>query len=140
MATVELMLVRDTFVKEHDGVEGFTLGSLHQDGQFLCHTLELEDRHLESGGVKIHGRTAIPRGRYELKIYNSPKHGEVALLQSVPDFDYVEIHGANKASDLLGCIGVGKHRSESGIYECADVVKLVANIVKSNQHVYLIVG
>ena len=138
--TVELILVRDTFSKESEtGTEGFTLGTLSQDGKKLCETLELEDRHLETGGEKIHGRTAIPRGRYRLELYNSPKHGEVALLQGVPNFEYVEIHGANKASDLLGCIGVGEFRSPSGIYKCAAMVRLVAGIVKANDEVFLTV-
>jgi len=138
--TVELILVRDTFSKESEtGAEGFTLGTLSQDGKKLCETLELEDRHLETGGEKIHGRTAIPRGRYRLELYNSPKHGEVALLQGVPNFEYVEIHSANKASDLLGCIGVGEFRSSSGVYKCAAMVRLVARIVKASDEVFLTV-
>lgn len=59
--------------------------------------------------------SCIPQGRYLCRIYNSPKHGHVYLLNDVPNHDFVEIHAANYGGDrklgykcdLLGCIGLG---------------------------------
>lgn len=49
--------------------------------------------------------SCIPEGRYELTIYNSPKHGPCLLLKNVPNRDMVEVHEANWAiKELNGCI------------------------------------
>ena len=51
-----LELKRDGFIQPN-------LGKLFVDGKLLGQTLEDQDRHLEAGGEKIYGATAIPRGR-----------------------------------------------------------------------------
>ncbi len=43
-----------------------TLGALYINGQFFCHTLEPRTR--PSGTPKIPGKTAIPEGRYRLRL------------------------------------------------------------------------
>lgn len=58
------------------------------------------------------GLSCIPPGTYRAELYNSPKHGQVYMLQGVPGRSDVEIHAANFAGDrtlgwaceLLGCI------------------------------------
>lgn len=73
---------------------------------------------LDAGETKVYGETAIPYGRYEIDMNNiSPTFksrewgkkygGIVPLIKDVPHFSGIRIHPANKAEDLLGCIGVG---------------------------------
>lgn len=37
----------------------------------------------------------------------SPKHGQVWVATNVPGRSEIEVHNANLAKQLLGCIGVG---------------------------------
>lgn len=72
---------------------------------------------------KKYGITAIPSGTYNIEFYNSPKHGKVPLLKNVKDWDMVEIHPGNFASDSLGCLLLGSSFGN-------DVVKNSKNTVK----------
>lgn len=64
-------------------------------------TLELpwEDNHPEE--------SCIPVGVYVLTWWESPTHGWVLRVHDVPGRTDIEIHPANKVTELLGCIGVG---------------------------------
>lgn len=100
-------LYRDTFTENSTG------GILLVDKLFECYTLEDTDRRLESGGIKIPGKTCIPRGRYRIELYDSPRHGKDTLqLVDVPNYQNVQIHGGNKPEDTDGCILTGSERSE----------------------------
>ena len=126
MTPLEFKLIRE-IASHPEGQEGYTLGRLFIDGDSepLCYTLEDQDRYLEDGNGKIYGRSAIPTGRYRLEIYNSPKHGIVPLFKNVPGFEYIEMHKANHAEELLGCIAVGEERTEDGVRKCAPALRLI---------------
>lgn len=50
----------------------------------------------------------IPEGQYLTKLYFSPSFKrQVILLVNVKDRSYIEIHPANYAKQLRGCIAVG---------------------------------
>lgn len=90
--------------------------------EFVCYSLEDLDRELHSGmstkeirSKKIYGHTAVPYGRYEMKWYDSPKHGRVPQLVGVKGFSYVQIHSANWATQLLGCIAPGTSRANNAV-------------------------
>lgn len=86
----------------------FTLGQLHVDGEFECYTLEDQER---PDGEKIHGRTAIPEGRYRVAITMSPRfRRRLPLLFDVNNFDGIRIHPGNTADDTEGCILPGRSR------------------------------
>ena len=86
----------------------FTEGRLYINGTFECFTLEDEDRELENGGVKVYGKTAIPRGRYEIVINMSTRFGrEMILLKDVPQFKGIRMHSGNTSEDTDGCPLVG---------------------------------
>lgn len=52
---------------------------------------------------------AIPLGTYRITLYDSPKHGpNTPLLNGVPGRTFIEIHPANWAHELLGCLAPGK--------------------------------
>jgi len=75
--------------------------------------------------VKVAGVTAIPAGKYELKLRNEGSmtkryakkfpdmHRGMIWLQDVPDFTWVYIHIGNYPEDTDGCILVGKDRPPS---------------------------
>lgn len=88
--------------------EGHTFGKLSAD---ICFTLEDTVRD-----VKIHGKTAIPPGRYRVTLENSPRFGpDTITLHGVSDFDYIRIHGGNKVEDTEGCPLTGLELTETGI-------------------------
>jgi len=109
--------------------EGFTLGRLTLRERKLAFTVEDQDRRLEEGNGKLYGRTAIPLGRYKMTLYQSPKHGLVPLLHDVPGFTYIEMHKANDAEDLLGCVGVGDMRTMTGVRNCAPALTRIVAIM-----------
>lgn len=76
-------------------------------------SLEDTDRRLEEGGTKLRGETAIPLGVYDVRLYDSPKHGpDTPELVNVPGYQHVQIHSGNVPADTLGCILVGLARDE----------------------------
>lgn len=87
------------------------IGSMFVNGVFECFTLEDPERDR-----KIYGRTAIPKGRYEVIINWSNRFKQLMpLLLNVPDYEGVRIHAGNDAADTLGCILVGTTRSPNFI-------------------------
>lgn len=56
---------------------------------------------------------AIPVGTYRITLYDSPKHGpNTPLLNGVPGRTLIEIHPANWAHELLGCLAPGKEMGD----------------------------
>jgi hypothetical protein len=105
---MELFLTRKTLTEKS------SIGELICEGEHVCWTLE--DRMRPDGAPKIFGETAIPLGRYEIVITNSPRFSQLAgvpvdlpLLLHVPYYDGVRIHPGNKPKDTDGCILVGRH-------------------------------
>ena len=84
-----------------------TIGELSVDGKFECYTLEDVERE-----SKIYGKTAIPKGTYEIVITMNNRFKIVLpLLLKVPNFEGVRIHAGNYAKDTEGCILLGQTRS-----------------------------
>lgn len=93
----ELKLVRKWFT------ENSTIGELYVDGVFQCFILEDVVR-----GVKIPGETAIPAGRYEVRITFSERfQRELPILVAVPGYVGIRIHGGNTKKDTKGCLLTG---------------------------------
>ena len=86
-----------------------TIGSIYIDGSFECFSLEDCDRELEKGEIKILGKTAIPKGRYQIVIDWSDKHRCLMLhILDVPQFKGIRFDIANDPSEIEGCVAVGK--------------------------------
>lgn len=85
-----------------------TEGKLFINDTIECYTLEDKDRHLEDGGEKVYGETAIPRGTYPISITHSQRFQKrLIYIHDVPQFTGVRIHPGNSAKDSSGCILVG---------------------------------
>ena len=102
---MNLKLVRKTFTEES------TIGELSVNGKQECFTLEDKVR-----AVKIHGKTAIPAGIYEVVITFSDRFKKpLPLLLNVPNFAGIRIHPGNTAADTEGCILVGAEKGEDAV-------------------------
>lgn len=106
--------------------KGYTLSRLYLDGTYFgCLVLEDEDRGLDKDTMtleeikkkKVYAETAIPKGRYKVIFSTSPKFGKssyakdgmIPLVCNVPGWSGVRIHAANKATELEGCLAIGKN-------------------------------
>jgi hypothetical protein len=97
-----LQLIRERYTNKA------TEGKLFVNGEFQCYTLEDKDRHLEDGGEKVYGETAIPKGIYQIELTLSDRFLKVLpILIGVPQFEGVRIHSGNTSNDTEGCILVG---------------------------------
>lgn len=82
---------------------------------FQCYTLE---DAIRAPGVKVPGRTAIPFGRYRVRLTFSERFQHVLpLLEGVLGFTGVRIHAGNTAADTAGCILVGQRREADDILD-----------------------
>ena len=106
--------------------EGYTVGRVFVDGEYLFNSLEDKDRGLHYlmpeeniKNIKIAGKTAIPVGTYPLTLSVSPKFkirpwakkykGLVPEILDVPGFSNVRLHPGNGPEDTDGCPLVGKN-------------------------------
>ena len=101
-------------------VDGTTMGALYLNGHWQCWTVEDEIREDERPVAewKIAGKTAIPAGRYGLRLSMSNRFKRVLPeLLEVPGFTGVRIHAGNTIEDTEGCLLVGRTRSNGRIVE-----------------------
>lgn len=104
---MKLHLIRHTFTDES------TIGSLSIDGVFQCYTLERV-----ADGKNTMRLSAINEGEYAVNLAYSEHFARVVPhLLNVPGRSDIEMHVANKAADLHGCVGVGRTKSHNFIGE-----------------------
>ena len=90
-----------------------TLGILLIDGVFTCWTLEDVVRE-----VKIPGETAIPAGRYAVRLSLSQRFQKLLPeILTVPGFTGIRIHAGNTQADTAGCLLVGRIRAVDRVEE-----------------------
>lgn len=102
-----------------------TIGELSINGVFQCYTLEdvVRDKNndgdlADPGEEKVYGKTAIPRGTYNVVITMSNRFKkELPLLQNVPGFAGIRIHSGNKAEDTEGCLLLGRTRGVNTVMQ-----------------------
>ncbi|TDB64354.1 DUF5675 family protein [Arundinibacter roseus] len=105
--------------------ENSTLSKYWVDGVWKGYILEDKDRGLKSTmtlaellKIKVHSQTAIPTGRFEVKLRVSPAFKrKLPWLQNVPAFEYIYAHKGNWIRDTRGCLIVGlSYGQEDGEY------------------------
>lgn len=84
------------------------IGEVTCEGSRVCYVLEDTVREIEGVPVedwKIKGKTAIPRGRYEIVIDMSTRFGKLMPhLLNVAGFSGIRIHAGNTDKDTEGCL------------------------------------
>jgi len=141
---MELILKRNRRGMGYTEGELYLLNKEKNRPELVCDTLEPEWRDLHHGDQKIMGRTAIPEGQYEVKLYPSPKFKRLMpMVCNVPNFSGILIHAGNTSADTEGCILVGE-RTEPDVMissrSCfAQVYTLIEKALKSDQYVSLLV-
>lgn len=113
--------------------DNYTIGKMYVNGEYVCDSLEDTDRGLTSkmsvaqiSGMKVHGETAIPTGRYLVDMKTvSPRFGgraqykfckgRLPRLCNVPGYQGVLIHIGNTAKDTEGCILVGENKEKGKV-------------------------
>lgn len=111
----ELRTVIITRSKGESSREWGTFGHLQIAGtggaEFTCVTLERPwlDNHRDDPVTPENDSSCVPTGTYIIKPRLSPKHGrKLYELQDVPGRTNCQIHAANWAHELLGCIALGR--------------------------------
>lgn len=115
-----------------------TIGDLFVDGVWICYALEDRDRGLERSmllttieRMKIHGKTAIPTGRYRVELTPSARFKRVLpLLIDVPGFAGVRIHEGNDAGDTEGCPLVGLERGPDSIGQSSAAMRTLLPLLE----------
>ena len=125
-----------------------TVGQLYLDGAFFCFTLEDKVREVYGQPVekwKVQDETAIPSGKYEVKLVNSPKFGpDTISLVGVPGFSNIRIHSGNTEHHTEGCLILGYRLNDDGTIRVGSTKPAVADLkvkvkkaVQENIPVYL---
>ena len=105
----------------------YTIGKLYIDGKYFCDTLEDTVR---KPGVKIPGKTAIPAGKYKIKLTESLRFKKLMpRLENVPGFTGVLIHAGNTAEDTEGCILVGKNRVKGKVLDSRETFQKLLRLL-----------
>lgn len=121
--TLELLLQREP------SSEKCTIGILWNGEEMLCYTLEDVVRE-----VKIQNQTAIPAGRYQVRMTYSMRFGKIMpQLMDVPNFAGVRIHGGNTDADTEGCILVGMNKATDKIFNCPPALQKVYGLIAANE-------
>jgi hypothetical protein len=119
---MKLLLHRQTFSDKS------SVGTLYVNGLKECHTLEDRDRHLEEGGEKVYGETAIPRNTYKVVItYSNRFKQPMPLLVDVPGFEGIRIHPGNTDQNTEGCILVGVGIGQDRLYNSRQAYEKLFN-------------
>lgn len=73
----------------------------------------------------------IPAGLYPLSLYYSIRNKRIVpLLAGVPGRSYIEIHPANRPSELSGCLGMGLGRGMNWIDHSIVAVEALVKMLK----------
>jgi len=114
-----------------DKTEISTIGELTVDGAFQCFILEDKDRGLDQSMPiaviqqhKVFGKTAIPKGTYDVVISWSNRFKTyLPLIINVPGFEGVRIHSGNVAEDTEGCQLPGNARTKDKVLDSRNAFK-----------------
>lgn len=123
----------------------YTIGKLYIDDIYFCDTIEDTVRDLnkngkfDNGEKKIHSKTAIPYGIYEIKWTYSPRFKKYTpQLMNVPSFEGIRIHAGNTSADTEGCLILGENKQVGKVLNSRATINKFYPIIKeacSNENV-----
>ena len=118
---MDLLVLR--FSSQKDSTNGLLFQKTESFGlQFLCYTLEDEQRAL-----KVKGETRIPAGIYDIQFRKeggfhnkyskrfSNIHKGMLQVMDVPNFDYILLHCGNTDEHSSGCLLLGDSQENNVI-------------------------
>lgn len=115
----------------------YTIGKLYIDDLYFCDTIEDTVRDLnkngkfDNGEKKVHSKTAIPYGIYEIKWTYSPRFKKYTpQLMNVPSFEGIRIHAGNTSADTEGCLILGKNKQVGKVLNSRDTINKFYPIIK----------
>lgn len=129
--------------------EKYTIGNLYVNGVFFSNVLEDTVRGLrqdmtpeEIKKIKIHGQTAIPSGRYEIRVTLSARfRRQLPILLNVPGYAGVRIHPGNTDANTEGCLLPGKNdrigQVSNSRATMAALQKQIEEAIYQNSKVYI---
>lgn len=116
----------------------YTIGKLYIDDVYFCDTIEDTVRDLnkngkfDNGEKKIHSKTAIPYGIYEIKWTYSPRFKKYTpQLMNVPSFEGIRIHAGNTSADTEGCLILGKNKQVGKVLNSRATINKFYPIIKN---------
>lgn len=116
----------------------YTIGKLYIDDVYFCDTIEDTVRDLnkngkfDNGEKKVHSKTAIPYGIYEIKWTYSPRFKKYTpQLMNVPSFEGIRIHAGNTSSDTEGCLILGKNKQVGKVLNSRATINKFYPIIKN---------
>jgi hypothetical protein len=130
----------------------YTIGKLSAEEKFLCDTVEDRIRELndynhdgdfdDPGEGKVYGETAIPCGRYEIKLtYSQKLKRTLPILLDVPGYSGIRIHKGLNEKSTLGCIIVGENKVKGGVinspYWETTIINLIREAIKNKKRVFI---
>ena len=115
----------------------YTIGKLYIDDVYFCDTIEDTVRDInkngkfDNGEKKIHSKTAIPYGIYEIKWTYSPKFKKYTpQLMNVPAFEGIRIHAGNTSADTEGCLILGENKQVGKVLNSRATINKFYQIIK----------
>ena len=116
----------------------YTIGKLYIDDVYFCDTIEDTVRDLnkngkfDNGEKKVHSKTAIPYGTYEIKWTYSPRFKKYTpQLMNVPSFEGIRIHAGNTSADTEGCLILGKNKQVGKVLNSRATINKFYLIIKN---------
>ena len=115
----------------------YTIGKLYIDDVYFCDTIEDTVRDInkngkfDNGEKKIHSKTAIPYGIYEIKWTYSPRFKKYTpQLMNVPSFEGIRIHAGNTSADTEGCLILGENKQVGKVLNSRATINKFYPIIK----------
>ena len=119
---MKLVVLR--YSSQKDSTNGLLFEQTDSGLDFLCYTLEDEERE-----VKVMGETCIPNGTYKIGLRTEGAcytryskrfpdiHQGMLEVQDVPNFKYVLIHCGNTDEHTAGCLLIGDSQENNALIE-----------------------
>ena len=117
----------------------YTIGKLYIDGVYFCDVVEDNDRCFysymnigEISKIKVKDETAIPYGKYKVRLSMSPRFKKVLPeIMNVPGFTGVRIHSGNDPkTDSSGCILPGYNTIKGKVTSSRKVMEVLMEKLK----------